>query len=150
MQQQWSAVDNYLIKALIPSDPVLDRVLENNHRAGLPAHDVAANQGQFLALLVRLTQAKRILEIGTLGGYSTIWMARELRALRYSRPGTLIIGDNVVRDGEVVNPQSADERVQGVRQFIEMMGAEPRLTATALQTVGTKGWDGFTLAWVNA
>ncbi len=71
-------------------------------------------------------------------------------ALRYSRPGTLIIGDNVVRDGEVVNPQSADERVQGVRQFIEMMGAEPRLTATALQTVGTKGWDGFTLAWVNA
>ena len=236
MQQQWSAVDNYLIKALIPGDPVLDRVLENNHRAGLPAHDVAANQGQFLALLVRLTQAKRILEIGTLGGYSTIWMARELPAdgqlltleadahhaqvarenlqlagvdqrvtlregpalqsleslgecpafdlifidadkpnnphylrwaLRYSRPGTLIIGDNVVRvgalwvahfavayhvirDGEVVNPQSADERVQGVRQFIEMMGAEPRLTATALQTVGTKGWDGFTLAWVNA
>lgn len=65
-------------------------------------------------------------------------------------PRTLIIGDNVVRDGEVVNPQSADERVQGVRQFIEMMGAEPRLTATALQTVGTKGWDGFTLAWVNA
>lgn len=219
MQQQWSAVDNYLIKALIPGDPLLDRVLENNHRAGLPAHDVAANQGQFLALLVRLTQAKRILEIGTLGGYSTIWMARELPAdgqlltleadahhaqvarenlqlagvdqrvtlregpalqslealgecpafdlifidadkpnnphylrwaLRYSRPGTLIIGDNVVRDGEVVNPQSADERVQGVRQFIEMMGAEPRLTATALQTVGTKGWDGFTLAWVNA
>ncbi len=71
---------------------------------------------------------------------------------RYVIParGTLIIGDNVVRDGEVVNPQSADERVQGVRQFIEMMGAEPRLTATALQTVGTKGWDGFTLAWVNA
>lgn len=80
MQQQWSAVDNYLIKALIPGDPVLDRVLENNHRAGLPAHDVAANQGQFLALLVRLTRAKRILEIGTLGGYSTIWMARELPA----------------------------------------------------------------------
>ena len=204
MQQQWSAVDNYLIKALIPGDPVLDRVLENNHRAGLPAHDVAANQGQFLALLVRLTQAKRILEIGTLGQLLTLeadahhaQVAREnlqlagvdqrvtlregpalqsleslgecpafdlifidadkpnnphyLRwALRYSRPGTLIIGDNVVRDGEVVNPQSADERVQGVRQFIEMMGAEPRLTATALQTVGTKGWDGFTLAWVNA
>lgn len=82
MQQQWSAVDNYLIKALIPGDPVLDRVLENNHRAGLPAHDVAANQGQFLALLVRLTQAKRILEIGTLGGYSTIWMARIMPAWR--------------------------------------------------------------------
>lgn len=86
MQQQWSAVDNYLIKALIPSDPVLDRVLENNHRAGLPAHDVAANQGQFLALLVRLTQAKRILEIGTLGGYSTIWMARELLQTANSSP----------------------------------------------------------------
>ena len=218
MQQQWSAVDNYLIEALIPSDPVLDRVLENNHRAGLPAHDVAANQGQFLALLVRLTQAKRILEIGTLGGYSTIWMARELPehgrlvtleadprhaqvareniqlaglaervtlhegsaldslaklesdapfdlifidadkpnnpyylqwALKYARPGTLIIGDNVVRDGEVTNPHSTDERVQGVRRFIEMMRNDPRLTVTALQTVGIKGWDGFTLAWVN-
>ncbi len=218
MQQQWSAVDNYLIKALIPGDPVLDRVLENNHRAGLPAHDVAANQGQFLALLVRLTRlsgywrsapsaaiapsgwrasflqtansspggrrascpvarenlqlagvdqrvtlregpALQSLEsLGECPAFDLIFIDADkpnnphyLRwALRYSRPGTLIIGDNVVRDGEVVNPQSADERVQGVRQFIEMMGAEPRLTATALQTVGTKGWDGFTLAWVNA
>ena len=71
-------------------------------------------------------------------------------ALRYSRPGTLIIGDNVVRDGEVTNPQSDDARVQGVRTFIEMLGEDPRLTATAIQTVGVKGWDGFTLAWVNA
>lgn len=70
-------------------------------------------------------------------------------ALRYSRPGTLIIGDNVVRDGEVVNPRSEDDRVQGVRRFIEMMARDPRLTVTALQTVGSKGWDGFTLAWVN-
>ena len=80
MQQQWSAVDNYLVEALIPNDPLLNQVLENNQRAGLPAIDVAANQGQFLALLVRMTGARRILEIGTLGGYSTIWMARELPA----------------------------------------------------------------------
>ena len=80
MQQQWSAVDNYLVETLIPNDPLLSLVLENNQRAGLPAIDVAANQGQFLALLVRMTGARRILEIGTLGGYSTIWMARELPA----------------------------------------------------------------------
>ena len=192
MQQQWSAVDNYLVEALIPNDPLLNQVLENNQHAGLPAIDVAANQGQFLALLVRMTGARRILEIGTLGGYSTIWMARELPAdgelvtleadahhaavarenlrmagvdklvevregpalatleklgdhppfdlifidadkpnnpnylrwaLRYSRPGTLIIGDNVVRDGEVTDPHSADDRVQGVREFIAMMAA---------------------------
>ena len=218
MQQQWSAVDSYLIDALIPQDPLLSQVLANNQRAGLPAFDVAANQGQFLALLVRMVRAQRVLEIGTLGAYSSIWMARELPedgelltleadprhaavarenlrlagvdkqvtlregpalqtleslgdrppfdlifidadkpsnpdylrwALRYSRPGTLIIGDNVVRDGEVVNPRSEDDRVQGVRRFIEMMARDPRLTVTALQTVGSKGWDGFTLAWVN-
>lgn len=165
-----------------------------------------------------MTQARRILEIGTLGAYSAIWMARALPAdgklitleadpthagvarqnirlaglnerieliegpalntlenfedvqpfdlifidadkpnnphylewaLHYSRPGTLIVGDNVVRDGEVINGQSDDARVQGVRRFIEMIGDNPRLTATALQTVGIKGWDGFTLALVN-
>lgn len=218
MQQQWSAVDNYMISSLIPDDDVLRQVLENNKRAGLPEHDVAANQGQFLALLVRMTQSRRILEIGTLGAYSAIWMARALPAdgklitleadpthaevarqnirlaglndrieliegpalntlenfedvqpfdlifidadkpnnphylewaLHYSRPGTLIVGDNVVRDGEVINGQSDDARVQGVRRFIEMIGDNPRLTATALQTVGIKGWDGFTLALVN-
>ena len=78
MQKQWSDVDNYLIENLIPNDPVLSQVLENNHRAGLPAHDVAANQGQLLALFIRMVGAKSILEIGTLGAYSTIWMAREL------------------------------------------------------------------------
>ncbi|MCU6158949.1 O-methyltransferase [Enterobacter bugandensis] len=218
MQQQWSAVDNYMISSLIPEDEVLQKVLENNKRAGLPEHDVAANQGQLLALFVRMTQARRILEIGTLGAYSSIWMARALPpdgklvtleadpthaevarqnirlaglndrieliegpalnslenfddvppfdlifidadkpnnpgylewALHYSRPGTVIIGDNVVRDGEVINGQSDDARVLGVRRFIEMMGDNPRLTATALQTVGVKGWDGFTLAIVN-
>ncbi|ENF7815601.1 O-methyltransferase [Enterobacter soli] len=218
MQQQWSAVDNFMISSLIPQDDVLQQVLENNKRAGLPEHDVAANQGQLLALFVRMTQARRVLEIGTLGAYSSIWMARALPAdgqlitleadqthadvarqnihlagldtritliegpaltsleklgdvlpfdlifidadkpnnpgylewaLHYSRPGTLIIGDNVVRDGEVINGQSDDARVQGVRRFIEMIGDNPRLTATALQTVGVKGWDGFTLAMVN-
>mgnify|MGYP000822501754 CR=1 FL=1 len=78
MQQQWSAVDNYMISSLIPEDDILQRVLENNQRAGLPEHDVAPNQGQLLALFVRMTQARRILEIGTLGAYSTIWMARAL------------------------------------------------------------------------
>lgn len=219
MQKRWEAVDNYLIEKLIPKDDVLEQVLENNQRAGLPAIDVAANQGQLLALFVRMTGARHILEIGTLGGYSTLWMGRELppdgrlitleadplharvarqniqlaglddkievregaalaslaqlgdhppfdlifidadkpsnpeylrHALRYSRPGTLIIGDNVVREGEVTNPHSDDDRVQGVRTFIEMMGNDPRLTVTALQTVGIKGWDGFTLAYVNA
>jgi len=218
MQQKWSDVDNYMISALIPEDDVLAQVLENNKLAGLPEHDVAANQGQFLALLVRMTRAVRILEIGTLGAYSSIWMARALPpdgklitleadprhaevarknialarlagrieliegpalkslegfgdvapfdlifidadkpnnpgylewALYYSRPGTLIVGDNVVRDGDVINGQSDDARVQGVRRFIEMIGDNPRLTATALQTVGVKGWDGFTLALVN-
>ncbi|WP_276852444.1 O-methyltransferase [Enterobacter oligotrophicus] len=218
MQQPWSAVDNYMISSLIPEDEVLQQVLENNKRAGLPEHDVAANQGQLLALFVRMTQARRVLEIGTLGAYSSIWMARALPpdgklitleadpthaevarqnislaglndrieliegaalksleqlgdlppfdlifidadkpnnpgylewALYYSRPGTVIIGDNVVRDGEVINGQSDDPRVQGVRRFIEMTGDNPRLTATALQTGGVKGWDGFTLAMVE-
>lgn len=219
MQQKWSAVDEYLAQQLLPDDEVLTQILANNRRAGLPEIDVSPMQGQLLALLVRMTHAKRILEIGTLGAYSTVWMARELPsdgelltlefdalhaaiareniefagltrqvkvkegpaletleslgerppfdlifidadkpnnpnylkwALHYSRPGTLIIGDNVVRDGEVTNPSSTDDRVQGVRKFIEMIGDNPHLTATAMQTVGTKGWDGFTLAWVNS
>ncbi|WP_312117684.1 O-methyltransferase [Kosakonia cowanii] len=219
MQQKWSAVDEYLAQQLLPEDEVLTQILANNRRAGLPEIDVSPMQGQLLALLVRMTHAKRVLEIGTLGAYSTVWMARELPsdgelltlefdalhaaiareniefagltrqvkvkegpaletleslgerppfdlifidadkpnnpnylkwALHYSRPGTLIIGDNVVRDGEVTNPASTDDRVQGVRKFIEMIGDNPHLTATAMQTVGTKGWDGFTLAWVNS
>jgi len=218
MQKLWSEVDNYLIEQLLPADPVLEKILENNQREGLPAIDVAANQGQLLALFVRMTGARRVLEIGTLGGYSTVWMARELPddgklitlefsshhaqvarqnlqlagmankvdviegpaldslavfepntffdlifidadkpnnphylewALKFSRPGTLIIGDNVVREGEVAHPESKDKSVQGVRKFIELMGNNPRLTCTALQTVGLKGWDGFTLAWVK-
>ena len=219
MQQKWSAVDEYLEHKLLPEDDILAQVLANNRRAGLPGIEVSPTQGQLLALLVRMVRAKRILEIGTLGGYSTLWMARELPsdgelltlevdplhaaiarenlqlagfsrqvkvtegpaletlenlgnrpafdlifidadkpnnpnylkwALHYSHPGTLIIGDNVVRDGEVTNPVTTDTSVQGARKLIEMTGADPRLTATAIQTVGVKGWDGFMLAWVNA
>ncbi|WP_336981010.1 MULTISPECIES: O-methyltransferase [unclassified Cedecea] len=218
MQKKWSDVDEYLVHSLIPSDAVFQQILANNHAAGLPAHDVAPNQGKFLQLLVEMTGARKILEIGTRGAYSSVWMARALPAdgklitleadphhaevaqrniqlaglekqidlhvgpaaetlaglghdapfdvifidadkpnnpvylewaLKYSRPGTLIIGDNVVRDGEVANPESTDDRVQGVRTFIELMGNNPRLSATALQTVGSKGWDGFTLARVK-
>ncbi|WP_435930215.1 O-methyltransferase [Dryocola sp. BD613] len=218
MQQQWSDVDDYLVHSLIPDDPIFGKILANNSAAGLPAHDVAPNQGKFLQLLVQITGAKNILEVGTLGAYSSVWMARALLAdgklvtleadprhaevakknirlaelediielhvgpaaetlprlesrapfdlifidadkpsnplylewaLKYSRPGTLIIGDNVVRDGAVTDPQSDDLRVQGVRKFIELLGENPRLTATALQTVGSKGWDGFTIARVN-
>ncbi|WP_227317487.1 O-methyltransferase [Cedecea davisae] len=217
MQKQWSDVDEYLVSSLIPTDSVFQQILLNNLAAGLPAHDVAPNQGKFLQLLVEITGARKILEIGTLGAYSSVWMARALPAdgklvtleadphhaevaqkniqlagletvidlhigpaaetlahlggeapfdlifidadkpnnpvylewaLKYSRPGTLIIGDNVVRDGEVANPESDDDRVQGVRTFIEIMGNNPRLSVTALQTVGSKGWDGFTLARV--
>ena len=219
MQQQWSDVDDYLVRTLIPNDSIFEKILANNNAAGLPAHDVAPNQGRFLQLLVQITGAKNILEIGTLGAYSSVWMARALPAggklvtleadphhakiaikniqlaelaevielytgpaieslpllasqapfdlifidadkpsnpvylewaLKYSRPGTLIIGDNVVRDGAVTDSQSNDLRVQGVRKFIELLGENPRLTVTALQTVGSKGWDGFTLVRVNS
>ncbi|MER0126016.1 O-methyltransferase [Franconibacter daqui] len=217
MHAKWSAVDEYLVNTLLPADPVLDNLLLHNQQSSLPPIDVAPNQGQLLALLVQISGARKVLEIGTLGGYSTVWMARalpedgcvvtleadahharvaqenicsaglnnvEIRvgpaadtlpglaalapfdlifidadkpnnplylewALKYSRSGTLIIGDNVVRDGEVTNPESPDERVQGVRKFIKMLGQDPRLTVTALQTVGSKGWDGFTLARVK-
>ncbi|PLR30482.1 O-methyltransferase [Chimaeribacter arupi] len=217
MHQKWSEVDDYLVSQLVPPDEVMTEILENNARAGLPAHDVAPNQGKLLHLFALMTQATRILEIGTLGGYSTVWLARALPpggkmvtleadarhagiaqqnitlaglaeqvrlyvgpaldtlpmlageapfdlifidadkpnnpdylrwALKLARPGTLIIGDNVVREGAVTDAQSSDPRVQGVRTFIDMMANEPRLTATALQTVGSKGWDGFTLARV--
>ncbi|PLR39514.1 methyltransferase [Chimaeribacter californicus] len=218
MHQKWSEVDNYLVSQLVPPDKILTEILENNARAGLPAHDVAPNQGKLLHLFARMIQATRILEIGTLGGYSTVWLARALPpggtmvtleadarhagiaqqnitqaglaeqvrlyvgpaldtlpmlageapfdlifidadkpnnpdylrwALKLARPGTLIIGDNVVREGAVTDAQSNDPRVQGVRTFVDMMANEPRLTATALQTVGSKGWDGFTLALVT-
>lgn len=217
MSEKWQQVDGYIVDKLVKSDEVLAAILDNNARAGLPAHDVAPNQGKLLALFAQMVGAKRILEIGTLGAYSTVWLARALPeggevvtleadehhaavarqnielaglqsriklhqgpaldtlpsligsapfdmifidadkpnnphylkwALKLSRPGTLIIGDNVVRDGEVVNPASDDDRVRGVRRFFDLIAEEPRLSATALQTVGSKGWDGFLLARV--
>ena len=217
----WREVDDYFCGTLLPTDAVLEHALRDSDAAGLPPHAVAPNQGQLLNLLVRMQGARQVLEIGTLGGYSTIWLARglppggrvvtleanpvcaevarinieragladrvEIRlgraadslpqlqaegagpfdfifidadkpsnplyldwALKLSRPGTAIIGDNVVRHGAVADPHSTDANVQGVRRFLELMAAEPRLTATALQTVGSKGWDGFSLAIVGA
>jgi predicted O-methyltransferase YrrM len=215
----WKQVDHYFSGALIPPDATLDAVLQANHEADLPPIDVTPLQGRFLEVLVRATGAKRVLEIGTLGGYSTIWLARALPnngivvtleleqrhaqiarknleiagvssrvdirvapaldslsvlvgeragpfdcifidadkagypdylewSLKLSRPGTLIIADNVVRDGKVVNPDDPDANIQGVRRFTDLIQAEPRLSATVLQTVGSKGYDGFALAAV--
>ena len=215
----WTAVDQYLTQTLIPADPVLDAAMAANAAAGLPSIDVTATQAQFLQLFVRLGNAKRILEIGTLGGYSTIWLARalptdgklitleyepkhaevalqnianaglshlvELRqgpaadslaqlhaegaqpfdlifidadksnnavyldwSLKLSHPGTLIVVDNVIRDGKIADAASTDPSITGTRTMFEQMAANPRLKATALQTVGSKGYDGFALALV--
>jgi predicted O-methyltransferase YrrM len=220
VRDQWSAVDAYIIDRLLPADPALDAALSNNEAAGLPRYDVSPTQGKFLHLLARMIGARRILEIGTLGGYSTIWLARALPeggrivtlefdphhadvakanieragcshlvdlrigaaldslpkverdaigpfdlvfidadkpnnpgylewALKLSRPGAVIVCDNVVRDGAVVDAKSSDKSVRGIRAFFDMLSAEPRVSATALQTVGSKGWDGFTIALVE-
>ena len=217
---EWTAVDRYITEHLVPSDPVLDAALKNNVAAGLPSVDVAPNQGKLLHLIALARETHRILEIGTLGGYSTIWLARALPAdgslitleadpkhaeiarsniaraglsglvdlrvglaldtlaqleqekvepfdlifidadksnipqyltwsLRFSRPGSLIIVDNVIRGGKVIDKNSSDPNIQGVRRFFEMLAAEPRLSATALQTVGAKGYDGFVMALVG-
>jgi predicted O-methyltransferase YrrM len=221
-QAVWTKVDRYFGDLLAPGDSALDAALRANEEAGLPQIDVTPLQGKFLEFLVRTTGAQRVLEIGTLGGYSTIWMARALPvdgrlvtlelvahharvaqhnlenagvadrveilvgpatqtlanivntdskrggpfdlifidadkqaypeylswALKLSRPGTVIVADNVVRDGKVIDQESKDPLIQGVRRFAETMAAEPRLSATVLQTVGAKGYDGFALAVV--
>jgi predicted O-methyltransferase YrrM len=220
-QYQWAEVDSYLVGKLVPLDAVLTAALAGNAAAGLPPHDVSPAQGKFLNLLARMIGARRVLEIGTLGAYSTIWFARavseggmvvtleanprhaavaqanirragldgiiDLRvgaaldtlpllvaegrgpfdlifidadkpnnaaylewALKLSRTGTVLVADNVVRNGAVIDPESSDKSVNGVRAFIDMLAKEPRLTATALQTVGSKGWDGFVIAVVLA
>jgi predicted O-methyltransferase YrrM len=205
----WNAVDHYLADTLTSEDEALREARRATRDATMPGAEVTPTQGAFLALLARMTGARRILEIGTLTGYSTIWLARAAEhvttleldpgnaeiarrhltaagvaervdllvgpavdslatltgtfdlifidadkpsnpaylceALRLSRPGTVIVADNVVRDGEVTDPRSRDPRVAGVRRFLEMVAADPRLEATALQTVGSKGWDGFAL-----
>jgi predicted O-methyltransferase YrrM len=200
-----AAVDAYLNGLLVGEDDALRAAAGG----GLPPHEVAPNQGKLLLVLALAIGAQRILEIGTLGGYSTLWLARsgahvttlendphhakaarralaghavELiegdalaslatlegpfdlvfidadkqrhadyldAALRLSRPGTLIVADNVVRGGAVADPDDPDPRVQGVRRFFERLAAEPRLTGTAIQTVGAKGHDGFAIAVVS-
>jgi len=216
----WTDVDRYFEQLLIPPDPALTAALAANAAAGLPAHDVAPNQGKLLHLLVRLRGARRVLEIGTLGAYSTIWLARALplggrvvtleadplhatvaranlgRAglgvsvellegpalttlarlvdedcepfdfvfvdadkpanpdylawvLKLTRPGSAIVFDNVVRRGAILGEGGEDPNVVGMRRLHERLAAEPRVTATALQTVGVKGHDGFTLVLVT-
>jgi predicted O-methyltransferase YrrM len=219
-QELWTSVDRYITDTLIPADPVLEAALTASTDAGLPPIAVAPNQGKWLMILAQIVGAQSILEMGTLGGYSTIWLARALPpdgslvtleadpkhaevaranialagfadkvevrlgkaleilpeiaaeglspfdfifidadkgnypgylewALKLSRPGTLIIADNVVRDGAVIDAANPDPAVQGVRRMNEIIASEPRLSATAIQTVGSKGYDGFAIAIVR-
>jgi predicted O-methyltransferase YrrM len=220
MEPDWAEVDEYIGEKLIGDDPALDAALAANQAAGLPAIDVSPAQGKLLHLLARMAGGRRILEIGTLGGYSTIWLARALPAdgrlttleidprhaevaeanlaragllerveilvgpafgslermieqgvepydfvfidadkpgnpdylrlaLKLSHPGTAIVCDNVVREGRVVDAQSKDPAIQGTRRLFDALAGEPRLSATAIQTVGLKKWDGFMLALVG-
>jgi predicted O-methyltransferase YrrM len=216
----WTAVDEYLDERLIADDAILEAAQEASSAAGLPAISVTATQGKFLALLCRIAGARHVLEIGTLGGYSTIWLARGLpndgrvvtlevdpahaavawanidraalpqqieilvgpaleslpglaehpgapfdlvfidadkanipgyleATLQLSRPGTVLVVDNVIRDGHVIDSDTDDPNVAGVRRFFDIVRGDPRLDTTALQTVGSKGWDGFALAVVR-
>ena len=217
MKNTWIKVDDYFGDLLAPEDDALRHVLRANDKAGVPAISVSRLQGKFLFLLVKIVQARRVLEIGTLGGYSTIWMARALPAggrvvtlevdpkhaevasrnllaagmqdrvdlrlgcaldtlpslhaadaepfdlifidankennpeylewaVKLGRPGTVIVVDNVVREGNVIDAKSRKGDVRATRRMTELMARHPRLTATALQTVGMKGYDGFVLA----
>ncbi len=219
-KELWAQVDRYFSDALIPSDADLAAASEATVAAGLPPIAVSEVQGKLLHLLARMHQSRSILEVGTLGGFSTIWLARALppdgrlvtleldpkhaqvataniaraglakvvevrlgaaadslaqlvkegggpfdfifidadkksipeyfsRALELSRPGTVIIVDNVVRNGAVIEAESSDPDIQGVRRFTEMVKKEPRVSGTAVQTVGAKGYDGFALLLVN-
>ena len=217
-KEQWTAVDHYLADLLLPSDPALAAALEASAAAGLPSIQVSPTQGKLLHLLAMSLGARKILELGTLGGYSTIWMARALPAggrlitleadakhaevaraniaraglanvvdlrlgraqetlpkladeapfdlifidadktgypeyfqwaMKLTRRGSVIIADNVVRKGEIVNAASGDANVQGARRFYEMVAREPRVSATAIQTVGSKGYDGFAMIVVT-
>lgn len=214
--ERWAAVDRYIEGHLLPRDVDLDFAVSNSAMRGLDDIAVAPVQGKLLHLMARMVMAKRILEIGTLGGYSTIWLARALpedgemvsleleghtamvareniaaaglagrvevidgpaldtlktltgpfdfvfidadkqnnaayvdHAIRLSRPGTAIVVDNVVREGGVLDAHSDDERIKGTRALFEAVATNPRLTATAVQTVGAKKWDGFLLAIVD-
>lgn len=214
-QQDWNDVEAYLSSTVVGPDEALQAAVRATAEAGMPAIEVTAAQGKFLMLLARIRGARRVLEIGTLGGFSTIWLARGLPddgeiitceyeprhaevarrnleragvagkvsirigaaldtlptldgefdlvfldadkannpnyldwALRLSRSGTVIVVDNVVRGGSVLDADG-DEDIRGTRGALELLGSDPRLDATALQTVGTKGWDGFALAVVR-
>jgi predicted O-methyltransferase YrrM len=220
-QEKWTTVDRYITDLLVGPDSTLDAALKASAAAGLPRHNVSPNEGKLLLLLAQILGARAILEIGTLGGYSTIWLARalpadgrlitleanpkhaqvaranieragladvvELRvgraldtlpqiaaegrgpfdlvfidadkennpeylvwALTLSRRGTVIIADNVVRNGAVADTSNDDPSIQGVRRFNELLAAEPRVSATAIQTVGSKGYDGFAIVLVTA
>lgn len=217
--EQWTAVDSYFAGLFVPPDPALDGALDDSARAGFPAINVSPVLGKFLHILARTNKARAILEIGTLGAYSTIWLARALEpggrlisleidpkhaalsranlaraglsgvaevrlgsahdslpallaegagpfdlvfidadkpsssaylewALKLTRPGSLIVIDNVVRNGAVADPASADANVQGVRKALEAMAANPRLVTNAMQMVGSKGYDGVAVALV--
>jgi predicted O-methyltransferase YrrM len=223
-QELWSAVDDYIEEHLIGEDPVLEAALADSARAGLPSIALTPAQAKLLHLLARIHSARTILELGTLGGYSTIWLARALpddgrlvtlelnpdyarvaaanvdraglaglidikvgpaldslralvaegagpfdlifidadkegtpeyfqHALELSRPGTVIVTDNVVRDGQIIDSDTADPRAQGMRRFHELLAEDRagarRVSATTIQTVGTKGYDGFTLALIE-
>ncbi len=219
-QESLEKTDRYISALLAPEDDALQAVVQSLTEAGMPQISVSANQGKFLQMLAVLCNARRILELGTLGGYSTIWMARGLPddgtlvsieldpdyaavaqkniaragvssrvdirvgnalkllpeliragelpfdmifidadkpplteyfhlALQLSRPGTLIVADNVIREGKVLDPDSPDEKVQGVQRFNQMLAGDSRVTATILQTVGVKEWDGMALAVVK-
>ena len=218
-QEKWTAVDEYIGGLLAPHDEALDVALGDSAAAGLPAIQVSPPQGKLLHLLARMQGARTVLEVGTLGGYSTIWLGRalpadgrlitleaspeyaevargsieraglgdvvELRvgaaldtlplleaegagpfdltfidadkvntpsyfawALEHSRPGALIVADNVVRGGTLVEADSDDPATHAQRRFHEMLAAESRVSATTIQTVGVKGYDGFTIALV--
>jgi predicted O-methyltransferase YrrM len=218
-QVQWTAVDGYFAEHLLSADPVLDAALRANAAAGLPAIDVSPVQGKFLHLLALSKGARRSVEVGTLGGYSTIWLARALPAdgrmitlelnpkhaqvaranleyagvsqkveirvgpaagslaqlhnegaepfdmifidadkpgnsayvqgvLKLAHRGTLIVIDNVVREGAILDPASTDRDVQGTRALFDLLASEPRLASTAIQTVGSKKYDGFAMAVV--
>ena len=134
-QDRWTAVDRYLADRLLGPSAALDAALAASAAAGLPAHGVSPTQGRLLEMLARIQGARAILELGTLGAYSTIWLARALAP------------DNVIRGGTVLDGDDAS--AVGVRRFFDLIAAEPRLHATAIQTVGEKGYDGFALAVVR-
>jgi len=219
--EQWTAVDEYITDLFVPFDHALDAALQASADAGLPPHHVTPSQGKLLTILAQVRGTRSILEIGTLGGYSTIWLARSLPlggklitleadpkhaevahnniaraglvevvevrvgraldtlpqlaaesrepfdlvfidadksnnaayfewALKLTRRGSLIIADNVVRDGAVIDANSDDKSVQGVQHFNTVLAAEPRVSATVIQTVGSKGYDGFAIALVTS